>query len=96
MRSISVALIAILALGLLAAPPAADAQQAGEVRPIGHMSIPSRQAAERLIRRVMRTEDRLCRSQGETEARVRTGTSGSVLRAAGRRLLRNERLRTRE
>ncbi len=48
-RPTVVALIVILALGILAVPLAADAQQAGKVRRIGYMSVVSRQSGERLI-----------------------------------------------
>src|SRR5215469_10770266 len=44
--------LASLAGGMLVAPLAAKAQQAGKVYRIGYMSIPSRQSAERLIDKV--------------------------------------------
>ena len=50
MRFRRVGLITTLALGVLLAPLAAAAQQAGKVYRIGYMSIPSRQSAEHLIR----------------------------------------------
>jgi putative ABC transport system substrate-binding protein len=77
------ALVFTLTLGIFAAPPAADAEQAGKVRRIGYLSAPSRQSVEHVLQVFLRALRELGWVEGQNLVIEYRWADGKVERLPG-------------